>query len=42
VRTSRTDIEQLIATRDQASTPVQLAAASSRLLDAVSPPPPTP
>ncbi|HET7820351.1 MAG TPA: hypothetical protein VFL10_02405 [Ornithinibacter sp.] len=40
VRASRTDVETLVATRDQAATPVQLAAASSRLLDAVNPPPP--
>jgi hypothetical protein len=40
VRTSRTDVETLVATRDQAAIPVQLAAASSRLLDAVNPPPP--
>ncbi len=28
VRTSRTDVESLVATRDQAATPVQLAAAT--------------
>ena len=42
VRTSRTDIESLVANRDQAATPIALAAAVTRLLEAVNPaPPPT-
>ncbi len=40
VRSSRADVESLVATRDQAATPVQLAAATSRLLTALNPPPP--
>lgn len=42
VRASRADVESLVATRDQAATPVQLAAATSRLLTALNPPPPPP
>ncbi len=40
VRASRADVESLVATRDQAATPVQLATATSRLLTALNPPPP--
>ena len=40
VRASRADVESLVATRDQAATPVRLAAATSRLLTALNPPPP--
>ena len=40
VRESRADVESLVATRDQAATPVQLAAATRRLLTALNPPPP--
>jgi hypothetical protein len=39
VRASRTDVEALVATRDQAATPVQLAAASTRLLSVLNPGP---
>ncbi|MFL6177101.1 MAG: hypothetical protein ACJ715_10655 [Ornithinibacter sp.] len=42
VRASRADVESLVATRDQAATPVQLAAATRRLLTALNPPPPPP
>jgi hypothetical protein len=41
VRASRADVESLLATRDQAAAPVLLAAASSRLLGALTPAPPT-
>ena len=40
VRASRADVEWVVATRDQAATPVRLAAATSRLLTALNPPPP--
>ena len=40
VRASRADVESLVVSRDQAATPVQLAAASTRLLAALNPPPP--
>ena len=40
VRTSRTDVDTLVANRDQASTPVVLAEATTRLLSALEPPPP--
>ncbi len=40
VRASRADVESLLATRDQTAAPVQLAAATSRLLTALNPPPP--
>ena len=42
VRGTRADVEALIASRDQVSAPVQLAATSARLLAALNPPPPTP
>ncbi len=40
VRASRADVESLVATRDQAATPVRLAEATTRLLTALNPPPP--
>ena len=40
VRTSRADVESLLATRDQAATPVRLSEATSRVLTALNPPPP--
>jgi hypothetical protein len=39
VRTSRSDVDTLVANRDQASTPVVLAEATTRLLAALDPPP---
>jgi hypothetical protein len=42
VRTSRSDVDRLVATRDQAATPVVLAASTTRLLEALDPPPPPP
>ena len=42
VRSSRTDVETLISTRDQAGTPVVLATATSRLLEVLNPTPPPP
>jgi len=39
VRTSRSDIDALVANRDQAGTPVVLAEATTRLLAALDPPP---
>jgi len=42
VRSSRTDVETLIATRDEVGTPAVLAAATSRLVEALNPPPPPP
>ena len=41
VRGSRADVEALIASRDQVSAPVQLAATTARLLAALNPPPPS-
>jgi hypothetical protein len=40
VRASRTDVEALVTTRDQAATPVQLSAASTRVLSVLNPAPP--
>ena len=40
VRASRADVESLVASRDQAAAPVLLATASTRLLEALNPPPP--
>ena len=40
VRASRADVESRVASRDQAAAPVVLATASTRLLEALNPPPP--
>ena len=40
VRASRADVEGLVTTRDQAATPVQLSAASTRVLSVLNPAPP--